>query len=298
MAKGLTLKRREAITGYVCVAPTIVYYLVFMVFPVFFALYLSFHKWGMFTALDASHPFVGWANYQKALQDPEAWQSLGRVFIYTIVGLPIGIAAGLGVALLMNQKIRGIVVYRTAFFAPMIASTAAIALVWQTLFSTDYGVINYILNLVGIPSVQWLTSERAAIFTRTIFSTWQGIGGGMIYYLAGLQGIPETLYEAAKIDGAGAWARFRLITFPLLTPVTFFMAITGIIGWLQGFEQYWLLPTALDTSKVIGTYLYSAAFRYGQMGYASAVAYLLFVVIFAFTFINFKMLSPKVNYDL
>lgn len=298
MRRILTLKQREAITGYICIAPTVLYYLVFMVFPVVFALYLSFHQWGMFTSLDSAHPYVGLAYYRRALSDPEVWKALGRIFLYMLAGLPLGIAAGMGTALLMNQKIRGVVVYRTAFFLPMIASGAAVALVWRTLLSTDYGVVNYLLNLAGLPSVGWLDDERAAIFTRTLMSIWSGVGGGMIYYLAGLQGIPETLYEAAKIDGAGPWARFRLITFPLLAPVTFFLVVTGVIGWLQSFDMFYLLPTALDTNKVIGLYVYNEAFRYGRMGYASAVSYLLFVLIFIITVLNFKSLGTRVNYDI
>lgn len=298
MRKRLTLKQREAVTGYICIAPTVLYYAVFMVFPVFFALYLSVHKWGMFTALHSPHPYVGLNYYRRALADPEVWKALARIIVYMLAGLPLGIAAGMSVALLMNQKIRGVVVYRTAFFLPMIASGAAVALVWRTLLSTDYGVVNYLLNLVGLPSVGWLDDERAAVFTRTMMSVWGGVGGGMIYYLAGLQGIPDTLYETAKIDGAGAWARFRLITFPLLTPVTFFLIVTGVIGWLQSFDMFYLLPTALDTNKVIGMYVYSEAFRYGNMGYASAVAYLLFALIFLLTAANFKGLGGKVNYDV
>ena len=181
--------------------------------------------------------FVGWQNYQRILQDEIFWLSLKNALYYAVLYVPLSIILALAVAMLLNQPIRGVNLYRTGYFVPVVTSSVAVAVVWSFLFNTDYGLLNDFLTRLGGSRVGWLTNPDIAMYSVVIFSLWKGLGGNVVLYLAALQGVPGHLYEAAKIDGAGPWAQFRYITWPLVTPTTFFMFIMGIIGAIQVFEQ-------------------------------------------------------------
>jgi len=288
-------KTEEIVTGYLCLLPTLLYAAVFLVFPVFFSLVLSFQRWPMF----GPKKFVGWQNYQRILQDEVFWLSLRNALHYAVLYVPLSIILALAVAMLLNQPIRGVNLYRTGYFVPVVTSSVAVAVVWSFLFNTDYGLLNDFLTRLGGSRVGWLTNPDIAMYSVVIFSLWKGLGGNVVLYLAALQGVPGHLYEAAKIDGAGPWAQFRYITWPLVTPTTFFMFIMGIIGAIQVFEQIYIMTGGgpMRATYVVFMYMYDYAFRYNEMGYASAVGYLMAVIIFALTLINMRVSSKYVYYE-
>lgn len=290
-----SIKTEEIVTGYLCLVPTLLYAAVFLVFPVFFSLVLSFQRWPMF----GPKKYVGWQNYQRILQDEVFWLGLKNALVYAVLYVPLSIILALAVAMLLNQPIRGVNLYRTGYFVPVVTSGVAVAVVWSFLFNTDYGLFNDFLTRVGLPRVGWLTDPDVAMISVVIFSLWKGLGGNVVLYLAALQGVPRHLYEAARIDGAGTWDQFRYITWPLVTPTTFFMFIMGVIGAIQVFEQIYIMTGGgpMRATYVVFMYMYDYAFRYNEMGYASAVGYLMAIIIFALTIINMKVSGKYVYYE-
>ena len=275
--------------GLAFVLPPFVGFLAFMAFPIVFAFIASLTKWnGINNMLDN---FVGLANYGKLLTDAKFWKVLGNTVIY-MIGIPIGMILGLIIAVGMNRKIRGIKVLRTLYYIPVISSLVAVAILWMWVFNYDYGLLNSIIKaLTGLHGPNWLGDEFWVKVSMIIFMVWKGLGTSIILYLSGLQGIPRDYYEAAKIDGATGWNLFRYITIPLVSPVTFYMLITGLIGGFQVFvEVLVMVPSGglNNSAMTVVFYLYQKAFESRQMGYASAMAFLLAIIIFIITAINFK----------
>ena len=273
--------RREAILFYLCISPWLLGFTVFILGPVLSSLGLSFTRWDLL-----SDPvFVGMRNYARMVDDKLFWQSLSVTISYTLLYVPAELVGGLLLALLMNQRgVRGIRGARTIYYLPTIISGVAFVVVWMWLFQPEAGLINATLARVGIQGPRWLADPNTALTALWLMSLW-GLGRAALIYLAGLKGIPQQLYEAAAIDGAGAWQSFRNVTLPMLTPTIFFNLILSIIGTFQTFTSAFVATNGgpLDSTLFYVLYLYRKAFQEFQMGYASALAWVLFLIILVLT---------------
>ncbi|MGN0204311.1 MAG: carbohydrate ABC transporter permease, partial [Coprococcus sp.] len=270
------------------VAPPFIGFCIFMAFPIVFAFIASLTKWnGMNNMFDN---FVGLRNYINLMTDAKFWKVLLNTVIY-MLGIPLGMILGIVIAMGMNRKIRGIKVLRTMYYIPVISSLVAVAILWMWVFNYDYGLLNSIIKtLTGQHGPNWLGDEFWVKVSMIIFMTWKGLGTSIILYLSGLQSIPKDYYEAAKIDGASGWNLFKNITWPLVSPVTFYLLITGMIGGFQVFVEVLVMVPSGGLNYSAATvvfYLYDKAFSNNQMGYASAMAFILAIVIFIITAINF-----------
>lgn len=283
-------RHEESLHGILFVLPTIVLLLIFSMIPVIYTFYMSLHYWDI---LSLERFFLGWDNYRAVLNDPLFWKVARNTLYYTIGTVPTTMALALGVALLFDRKIRGSHIYRTFFFAPTITSTVAISIVWLWLYDPSYGPINYFLRIVGITGPNWLGDPRWAMPAVIIMSVWKDLGYAAVIFFAGLQNVPHELYEAAKIDGAGAIDRFRYVTWPSLLPTTFFLLITSIISSFQVFDRVFILTNGgpINSTNVVVFYLYNKAFRLFEMGYGASVAYLLFGVILLVTIIQWRLMD-------
>ncbi|MCA0457491.1 MAG: sugar ABC transporter permease [Chloroflexi bacterium] len=281
----------------VFLAPSLIGLLVFIVYPIIASLWLAFQDWNMLSA----PKFIGLANFQELLQDQDFWRALRYTLTFVVLYVPSVFVIGLGLALLLNQKVRGMIIVRTSTFLPVVASWVVVSLIWKWIFNPSYGLINYGLALLGIQGPDWLFQPQTALYAMVITSIWKDVGYIALLYLGGLQSISETYYEAAQIDGAGRWRSFRSITLPLLSPTMFFVAITLLINYFQLFEQVWLMPmtdSAADRQlRVIVTEVVRNAFSYNRMGYASALSWVLFILIFIITFVQFRLQKRWVYYE-
>ncbi len=282
----LSTRTREAIDAYVFMSPAILGLLLFFLGPMIVSFLLSFTEYDI---LVGSANWVGLENYREMFADELFWKSLRVSAIYSVISVPLQLIFGLLLAVLLNQKMRGIYLFRAIFYLPTVVSGVGVAMLWRWMFNPEYGVINTLLGKIGIQGPGWLTSERWALPALIITSLW-GIGGTMLIYLAGLQGIPQELHEAAEIDGAGAIARFRSITIPLISNVTFFNLVLGIIGALQTFTEAFVMTGGgpNNSTLFLAVYLYRSAFQYLKMGYASAVAWVMFAIVLVLTLLVFK----------
>ncbi len=284
---------RRTWEGYLFISPWIVGFSVFTAGALLGSFSISLMRWDI-----VGDPyFLGTANYTKMLGDQFFWKSL-RVTFYYLLNVPMNLVLGLIVALLLNQKIRGLGFFRTVFYLPSVTAGVAVSLLWLWIFNPRFGVINVLLDLVGIKGPGWLGSETWALPALIIMSVW-GVGGSMLIYLAALQGIPTALYEAATIDGANQWSKFVHITIPMISPVLLLNLIMGIIGSFQVFTQAFVMtnggPNYATLFYVL--YLYQHAFQWFNMGYASALAWVLFVIIMLCTFLILKMSREWVYYE-
>jgi len=287
-------QRLSLMKGYGFLAPSFFLLLIFVLAPLIFSLYLSFHQWNV---VSAAKPFIGLENFQTLFADRAFWNALKNTAIYSL-HVPVGMAVSLAVALLMNQKIRGVNFLRTLFFLPSVSSFVAIALVWQWMYHPQFGLANYLLSWPGLPPLNWLRDPSTALFAIMLMSIWMGIGYQMVIFLAGLQNIPSEFYEAALTDGANAWQRFWKITLPLLKPTTFFILVTSIIGSFQVFAFVYVMTEGgpLHSTDVVVYHIYQNAWEYLKMGYASAMSWVLFLIIMAATWVQFKFLEKRVEY--
>jgi multiple sugar transport system permease protein len=269
--------------GYLFILPSFIHLLVFLLIPVLFSFFLSFRDWKKPQFQDA--PYIGLDNYSFLMSDKRFWQAMGNSAYYTALSVPLGMAISLGIAVVLNQKLKGVYLFRTLFFMPVISSWVAVAIIWATLLDPNAGIVNYLLSLVGLPKVNWLGDPRSAMPSIALISIWKSAGFNMVIWLAGLQGIPQELYEAAAIDGATRWQSFWRITLPLLAPTSFFLAITGVIGSFQVFSPVYVLTKGgpQDSTNVAVYHIFRRAFQEFDFGYASAQSWVLFAVIFAVT---------------
>ncbi|MGE5350855.1 MAG: carbohydrate ABC transporter permease [Acidobacteriota bacterium] len=286
-------KKGDATSALLFLSPTLVVFSTFILFPVIFSFYLSFQKWNMFSS---ETTFVGLDNYIRMFKSEEFWQVLKNTAIYTFGTIPLNMGFSLMVAYVLNKKIIGKKFLRTAFFAPVIISPVAAAVIWRWLYDPNFGLINWFIALFGISPINWLNDPTAAMFALIIMGVWKTFGYNMVLFSAGLQGIPETYYEAALIDGASGWTRFWKITIPLLSPTTFFIMVMSMIGSFQVFDIVYVLTSGgpLGSTKVLVFYVYEHAFKFFEMGYASAVSYVLFAILFIFTMLQMKYMKSKV----
>jgi multiple sugar transport system permease protein len=287
-------RQREELTGYLFILPSALLIAAFLAFPVLYSLWLSLVNW------DGMSPhirFVGLGNYDLLIHSSEFWNSLTVTGYYTLAAVPLRMAVALAFAIFLNQKIRGLGIYRTLYFTPVVTSGIAVSIIWVWIYDPTWGIANWVLSLVGIPPLQWLSSPDQAMPALILMSIWKNMGFDMVIYLAGLQGIPETYYEASRVDGAGPWSMFRHITWPLLAPTTFFILVTGIIGASQVFDQVFVMTNGgpLRSTEVLVFILYQHAFKFFEMGYASAIAWAIFSIILVFTILQWKFLPQDVT---
>lgn len=292
-----SLARQEAIDGYILIAPWILGFLVFTLGPMLFSLYASLCEWDMLNP----PRFIGLANYRQMFgHDFRFIKSLGVTMKYTAMALPLGVVTSLGVAVLLNQRVKGLTFFRAIFYLPAILPGVAVAMLWKWIFNPDSGILNLILSRFGLSGPQWLTSPEWAVPALVIISLW-GAGAGMIIYLAGLQGVPTQLYEAAELDGASSWGKFVNVTLPMISPTIFFNVVMGIIASFQVFVSAFVI-TGGAGSPAYSTlfyvlYLYQKAFQYFSMGYACAMAWILFLVILSLTLVVFGFSKRWVYYE-
>ena len=265
----------------------------FFVGPLFFTLWVSTHRWDL---LAAEKPFIGLANYREMFRDPLFWNALRNTAIYALY-VPVTMALALGAALIVNQRLRGIRFIRAVVFLPYVVSYVAIAIVWQWIFNFDYGLLNHVLRLVNLPPVDWLANPKTALVAVMIVSAWVQVGYQMVVYLAGLQGIPESFYEAARLDGARGWQRLRYITLPLLRPVTVFIFVTGVIWSFQVFTLVYVMTEGgpVHSTDVLVYQIYQNAWEFRRLGYASAMSWVLFALLLALTLIQWRVLNRRVD---
>lgn len=288
--------RTENFWGWLLVSPWVFGFLVFTLGPMIASAYLSFTDWDIITA----PRWVGLHNYIYMFTEDEiALKSLRITVTYALVSVPLRLVFGLAIALLMNQKVRGIFVFRTIYYLPAVLSGVAVALLWRWVFNSEFGLVNtFLWRLFGIQGPAWLVDQDWALSALIIMSLWD-VGAAMLIYLAGMQGIPTDLYEAAEVDGANAWRRLWAITIPMLTPVLFFNLVIGLIDALQVFTQAFIITEGGPNNATMFSilYMYLNAFRYFNMGYASAIAWILFILILVLTVIVFRWSSSWVHYE-
>jgi multiple sugar transport system permease protein len=296
------IARREAIAGYVFIGPWLLGLLVFVAGPMLAGLYFSLTDYPILSM----PTWVGLANYQAAFGDSLFWQSLGNTAFYTLLFVPTGVALALILALLVNRAAAVARIFRTIFFMPTVVPAVALTALWIWLLQPQYGLVNFALGLVGITGPDWLLDPNWTKPALVLLSLW-GVGNGMVIFLAGLQSIPEHLHEAAAVDGAGAWTIFWRITLPQLSPTTFFVTVLTCIGAFQIFtqayvlgslNQQWALPGGpLGSLMMLVVYIFANGFFYFKMGYASALAWILFVIIAAITLLQFWLARRWVYYE-
>lgn len=283
-------------SAYLYLLPVFIILFSFHVLPIFYSFLVSFYEWDLI----GSPEFIGWGNYSKLLDDPLFYKSIKNTLYYALVSVPASIFISLGIALLLNNPISGVGIYRTIYFIPVITSINAVAIIWNFIYHPDYGLLNRLLELAGLPAQTWLQDPFWAMPCIILMSVWKGLGYNVIIFLTGLQNIPPHLYEAATIDGASSWQKFRHITWPLLSPTTFFIFVMSSIGSFQVFSQvYMMTPRGgpLQSTMVVVFYLYRKAFEKFEFGYALAAAFVLFLMIFGLTLFNKLYLEKKVHYS-
>ncbi len=294
-----TLRRRkvsEAWLAYLFLLPTLFGLLFFSLGPVIAGFLISFTNWNIFLAPQ----WIGLDNYQTLLTQDLPRKVFSNTLYYTLVNVPLNMIVALGMALLLNLRLRGVSFYRAVYFLPVVSSTVAASLIWTWLYSPNFGPINYFLGEIGIKGPPWLASTTWAMPAVIIMSVWKGFGTNMLIFLAGLQGIPQELIEASMIDGANRWQRFWRITWPLLTPTTFFVLVISCIASFQVFEQVFVMTEGgpAYATSVMGLFIYLNAFRYNNMGYAASAAYILFALILAITLAQLKLQRRWTHYEL
>lgn len=290
------MRLQEHVFGWLFIMPVVIGVCLFQFYPILVSIYASMTNW---TGLN-DPSFIGADNYTRLLTADKFFTiTLRNTIYYTLGSIPLSISLALVLALLCNRSMRMVYWYRTAFFAPNVTSTVAISLVWFWLYAPDVGLFNWVLSLFGIQGPSWLSSLTWAMPSVILVGVWQSVGYPMLILLAGLQGVPESLYEAAKLDGAGAFARFRFVTLPLLTPSIFFLLITQFIGSFQVFGLIYVMTQGgpANATNVYIYYLYQNAFAFGRLGYASAMAWVLFLIIALITLVQWKMQKRWVFYD-
>jgi multiple sugar transport system permease protein len=291
--RGWWNRNQRLLIPYIFIAPNVVVFVVFMFVPILLAFYISLNEW----TLIGSPTFVGLGNYLDMLEDSEFLRAFYNTGVYMVGTVPTSIALGLAVAVGLNRKLPGRTLLRSIFFVPVIISLVAVALMAAWIFNDNYGIINAALSAVGIGDVPWLSSARWAMISLIIATLWIRLGFNMVIYLAALQSIPTELYDAARVDGASGWRRFRHITWPLLGPTTFLLVIINIIYSLHVFDLIYVMTGGGPgfSTTVLVQYIYQMAFTEGQMGYASAIGVVLYLLLLIFTVFQWRVTRQSEN---
>lgn len=291
-------RRREAWEGILFASPWLVGFLVFTAGPMIASFLLSFTRWNGITPINDLR-WVGAENYARLIQQDNSFRhALHNTFFYAVIAVPLGMATALSLALLLNQRVRGMPIFRTIFYLPSVVSGVATSMLWLWLFNPSFGGINWVLHQLHLPEPGWLTDEKSAIWVFILMSVW-GVGNTMLINLAGLQEVPEHLHEAASLDGAGPLMRFRHVTLPMLSPTLFFNLVMGIIGSFQVFTSAYVMTGGGPNESTLFyvLYLYQKAFEQFQMGYASAMAWILFAIVLALTLLVIRSSRIWVYYE-
>jgi multiple sugar transport system permease protein len=290
----LTLAQRRAINGYIFISPFILGFLFWFLIPALVAVYLTFQDWNLIQPPE----YVGLANIERLFTDPLLPQTLKVTFVYTFLSVPLGLAFSFFLAMLINTKVRGIAFFRTIYYLPSIVPAVANAVLWAWIFNTEFGLMNVVVRGIGGPKIPWLQNPSWALPAIIIMSLW-AVGGPMIIFLAGLQGIPDIYYEAAEIDGAGRWAKLRHITLPLMSPIIFFNLVIGFIGSFQVFTAGFLITDGgpQNATLFLVLYIYRTGFRNLNMGYAATLSWLLFIILMGLSFIVFRYIGNRIYYE-
>lgn len=291
------LLREETLFGYALLLPALVVFGVFSYYPIARAFHISLLNWD---GLSKTPDFVGFGNYARALADPLFRRALKQTVYYTAGIVPGTMLIGLFLAVLLNTRLKGRALFRTIYYLPSVAPTVAASVIWKLILDGNWGLLNSCLKRVGLPAPNWLFDPQWAMIAIVIMGIWANAGYQMVIFLAGLQGIPDVYYEAAQIDGAGRWKQFRFVTLPLLSYTTFFVLTTSVIGSFQVFGSIYILTNGgpLQSTVVMVFLIYQRAFKYFQMGYGSALAYILFAIILVLTLFQFWVGRKLVYYEV
>ncbi|RIK30019.1 MAG: sugar ABC transporter permease [Chloroflexi bacterium] len=295
-------QRREMLWAYAFLGPAFFFLLVLILYPILFAFWISLHDWSL---IPRDFPFIGFQNYIKAFGDNLTTKSLKNTLIYTIGAVPVGMLLSLALALVMNiDRLPLRTFFRAVYFVPVITSWVAVSFVWRWLFEPRWGLVNSMLEVLGVTGIKWLASPVWALPAIMIVAIWKGLGYNMVIFLAGLQGIPRELREAATIDGANRWQSFWAITFPLLNPTIVFITVTAMIGSLQVFTPAVIMTTVqgeaggpINSTRVMVYHIYSMAFRNNQLGYGAALAFVLFALILLVTIVQLRLTQRDIGYE-
>ena len=279
--------------AYVFILPNFLGVTIFLLFPVLFALYMSLQNWDGVTTPQV----IGLNNFRDIFADQIFWRALKNTVVYTLLTVPTGIVLSLAVAALLNQRVRGLTIFRAAMFVPVVTSALAVAVVWKWIFDYNNGLINDVLSMIGFNQIPWLSDPAWAMIGLAVIGVWQGFGLTTVILLAALQNVPASLLEAASIDGAGAWRRFRSITLPLIVPAILFVSITSFIASFQVFAQaYYMTNGGPDYgTTVLNLLIFQRAFQQNRFGEASALAYILFAIIFVVTIVQLRVSRDATN---
>jgi multiple sugar transport system permease protein len=284
---------RRSSAAYWFAGPALIVIGTFFFLPVLAALGMSLTDFDLYSLNDIGNlRFIGFENYWRLLHEPLFWKSLGNTFYFVLLGVPLSIGASLGAALLVNSKVaRFRSFFRTIYFAPVVTTLVAVAVVWRYIFHTRYGFLNYALDSVGLDAIDWMGDPNWAMPAIVIMAVWKNFGYNMIILLAALQSIPEDLYEAARIDGASFWQQFRHVTLPSLQPVLLLVSILTMTGYFQLFAEPYVMTEGgpLESTKSVLFYMYDEGFKWWSLGRASAVAFLLFIIIFFVTLVQLRL---------
>jgi multiple sugar transport system permease protein len=290
------MRKREELTAWLFITPVVLGILIFQLYPTLFSFYISFTRWNLLSP----PKWIGLANYVELFTTDRFFlNTMSNTATYALGTVFIGLALGLIFAVLLNQELRGKYIYRAIYFVPVVAPTVAVALLWQLLYDPNFGVFNSLLRMVGIHGPNWLGNTTWAMRSIIFEAIWAGLGFTILIFLAGLQGISTEYYEAAEIDGANAVQKFYYITMPLLSPTTFFLLVTGVIGAFQVFDIPFVMTQGgpANATQMVIMYLYNNAFTIQKMGLAAAVAFIVFIVIIGLTVINFRLSKRWVFYE-
>lgn len=288
------MRRKSNITPYLFILPTFSILLIFGIIPAFWGIGLSFFDYSLFR----SPQFAGIENYSRLIRDYLFRQSFINTLYYMIGTVPLRIIIGLIIALILNQPLKGRTILRLMYYFPVITPLVTVSMLWVWIYDTHFGILNYLLTLVGMAPIPWLSSTKWAMPSVMIMSIWKTVGWNMLVFLAGLQGIPDTFYDAAKIDGAGRWALFRYITFPLLRPTILLAVVMSLISSSQVFDQIYVMTRGGPgySTMTLVQQIYNAAFQNYEMGYASAIAVVLLSLVASLSFLQFKIFGQEVEY--
>jgi len=311
-----TRRTREITLGYLLLAPAIGLLLIFEFYPLFFGFYISMCDWRL-----SCNQFLWFGNYLRAFRDPNMWKSLGITATYSLISVPVQLGLALVLAYLLFQKVKGMQIFRMLYFMPYITSTVASAAVWAYLFSPDIGPINRVLEWLGLPGLKWLGETRGvfdvmasmvglklppwaggpslALVSLIIYTTWVFVGYDVVIFLAGLANIPKDLYEQARVDGANGWQIFRHVTFPLLSPTTFFLLLITVIGTFRAFNHIYIMtfggPGRATTTASI--YIFDQMVSYNRYGYSAALSFIVFLAIMLLTIVQNQVAGRRVVYE-
>ncbi|MDX1699734.1 MAG: sugar ABC transporter permease [Melioribacteraceae bacterium] len=279
--------------AYIFLTPALSAIFLFFFLPVIAAFLISFTDFDIYSLSDYSNArFIGFGNYVNLFGDPLFWKALTNTFLYVIIAAPLSIAVSLGAALMLNSKlIKFKSIFRLTYFLPVVTTLIAVSIIWRFIYHPKFGILNYLLSILNVDAIDWLGDPNIALPAIILMSVWKNFGYNMIIFIAGLQNIPQYLYEAADLEGASGWQKFKSITIPMLAPTTLFISIITMIGFFQLFAEPYVMTQGgpLNSTLSIVLYMYNEGFRWWNMGYSASIAFVLFFIIFIATLIQFKV---------